>query len=246
MDEHSKKGRKPLRAYLLEGLMIFVAVTLGFLAESLREDLSSREKEAEYVKSLINQLVQDSLRLREAIFENERKIKGLDSLLALPLTEINVSRTRYLLYKYSQMHVTYYSAFMSHDATMLQLKYSGGFLYIRRSGIADSIAYYDQIVRGLYAAEIPYAKAINDATEALSEILHFRALNDTLYFKNGEYTGMNPPLVSNDDEKLEILFNKIWLSRGWTQNYVDKLRQWYPYTLRLINLLKSEYGDDST
>ena len=245
MDNHSEKSRKPLRTYFLEGLMIFVAVTLGFLAESLRENLSSREREAEYIKNLITQLEQDTLRLTEAIFENERKMRGLDSLLALPLSEINISRTRYLLYKYSQMHVTFYSAFISNDATMLQLKSSGGFLYIKRSGIADSIAYYDQVVRGLYAAEVPYAKAIYGATDALTEILNFRALGDTLYFNDGAYTGMEPPLVSNDHEKLEILFNKIWLSRGSTENYVNKLRQWYPYTLRLIKLLKSEYGDDS-
>jgi hypothetical protein len=78
----------------------------------------------------------------------------------------------------------------------------------------------------------------------LSDILNFRALDDTLYFKNGGYAGMEPPLVSDDHEKLEILFNKIWLSRGWTKNYLDRLRQRYPYTLRLIKLLKSEYGDD--
>lgn len=244
MDNRSEKNRKPPTAYLLEGLMIFIAVTLGFFAESFRESISNHEKELEYVKSLISQLEQDTFRLTEAIVENEKKIKGLDSLLALPLSEIRLSRTRYLLYKYSQMHVTYYSAFISNDATMLQLKYSGGFLYLKRSGIADSIAYYDQVVRNLYAAEVPYAKAFYEATDALTDILNFRALNDTIYFKNGAYTGMNPPLVSDDHEKLEILFNKIWLSRGWAKNYVDKLRQWYPYTLRLIKLLKSEYGDE--
>lgn len=245
MENRSEKGRKPLGAYLLEGLMIFIAVTLGFLAENLRENLSSRQREAEYIKSLITQLEQDTLRLTESILENERKMSGLDSLLALPLTEINTSRTKYLLYKYFQMHLTYHSAFTSNDATMLQLKYSGGFLYIKHYGIADSIAYYDQGVRELYAAQVHYAKAIDDATEALTEILNFRALDDTLYFKNGDYTGMNPPLVSTDHQKLEIVFNKIWLSRGWTKNYVDHLRQLYPYTLRLIKLLKKEYGLNS-
>jgi hypothetical protein len=53
-DLHHK--RKQFREYFLEFLMIFLAVTMGFLAESLREHFGDKEKEREYVSSLVQNL----------------------------------------------------------------------------------------------------------------------------------------------------------------------------------------------
>lgn len=35
--QHISKHAKPWKEYLLEGLMIFIAVTLGYAAENMRE-----------------------------------------------------------------------------------------------------------------------------------------------------------------------------------------------------------------
>jgi hypothetical protein len=49
-DLHHKP--KPWKEYLLEGLMIFIAVTMGFIVESIRENISAREKENEFTYGL--------------------------------------------------------------------------------------------------------------------------------------------------------------------------------------------------
>src|ERR1700730_277299 len=46
---------KPWKEYLLEGLMIFIAVMLGFFAENIREDITNNE----HVRQLTSQLVKD-------------------------------------------------------------------------------------------------------------------------------------------------------------------------------------------
>jgi hypothetical protein len=51
---------KPWKEYLLEGLMIFVAVTLGFFAENLREKISDSHRENEFAKALFAELKDDS------------------------------------------------------------------------------------------------------------------------------------------------------------------------------------------
>lgn len=53
-------NRKKFREYFLEFLMIFLAVTMGFLAESYHEYLNDRSKEKIYIKSLIEDLKTDS------------------------------------------------------------------------------------------------------------------------------------------------------------------------------------------
>src|SRR5882762_10395927 len=42
---HPNIEKKNFKEYLLEGLMIFLAVTLGFFAESLRENIANHERE---------------------------------------------------------------------------------------------------------------------------------------------------------------------------------------------------------
>jgi hypothetical protein len=89
-------NRKKFGAYLLEGLMLFIAVTLGFIAENLRENIGDRQKEREYVSSLITNLKQDTIVLNNAIQENKRKMAGLDSLISLSDEKLTDSKTRQL------------------------------------------------------------------------------------------------------------------------------------------------------
>ena len=47
--------------------MIFIAVTMGFFAESLREHMNDRVKEKEYMHSLIEGLKYDTLKYQKVI-----------------------------------------------------------------------------------------------------------------------------------------------------------------------------------
>jgi hypothetical protein len=51
-DVHHK--RKKIKEYFLEFLMIFLAVTMGFFAESLRKHVNENSKENEYINSFSN------------------------------------------------------------------------------------------------------------------------------------------------------------------------------------------------
>lgn len=229
---HPNVEKKNFKEYLLEGLMIFLAVTMGFFAESLRENITKKEKETEYITSLARDLEKDKINLGIIIDDNQKKIKGLDSLLSLADSDMANVKNRKLMYRYSS-HVSWYSVFISNDATMSQLKNSAGLQFIKRNHIADSVAKYDQEIRGLYIAEVPYNKFTSDATEFMTEMLVF-----TLK-KGDENRGY--PLVNKDKQKLQEFFNKIQIERGWTNNYIQNLQERVPYNTKLISLLKKEY-----
>jgi hypothetical protein len=237
---HPKIENKKFKEYLLEGLMISFAVFLGFLAENFREHINTREKEQEYIISLVQNLEQDKIDITNTIKDNQIKLNALDSLLSLASNNILSTVNKYSLYKYSRL-VSFYSGFSSNDATMTQLKNAGGLQYIRKDHIADSISKYDEVIRGINAAEVLYSKAINDAVDAMSQLLLFKVWKDTSYFKNGMATNKELPLLYYDPHKINIFFNKIFIERGWTQNYLNNLQEKLPYTLRLIDLLKKEY-----
>ena len=46
--------------YFLEFLMLFLAVTLGFFAENLRERISESRREKEFARQLYSELKEDS------------------------------------------------------------------------------------------------------------------------------------------------------------------------------------------
>src|SRR4051812_47853018 len=76
--EHKRKNWKE---YFLEFVMIFLAVTLGFFAEGLRENISDNKKEKEYIKSFIQNLQDDTSKIRIVINDNQQKFKRLTTLM---------------------------------------------------------------------------------------------------------------------------------------------------------------------
>ena len=60
---HPHVEKKNFKEYFLEFLMIFLAVTLGFFAESLREHMADKSKEKEFIISLKEDLISDTAQL---------------------------------------------------------------------------------------------------------------------------------------------------------------------------------------
>ena len=78
---HSHQGKKKWTEYLWEFLMLFLAVFCGFLAENLREHKVEREREKQYMESLLIDLKKDTALLSSRIqFRNER-VMNFDTLL---------------------------------------------------------------------------------------------------------------------------------------------------------------------
>src|SRR5436190_23831233 len=77
---HPHVEKKNFKEYLLEGLMIFLAVTLGFFAESFRENIIEKTREKEYMKEIVANLKYDTIRCSVNAKINIEHMHGLDSL----------------------------------------------------------------------------------------------------------------------------------------------------------------------
>ncbi len=237
---HPQVEKKNFREYFLEFLMIFLAVTMGFFAESLRENITDKEKEKEYIKSFVQNLKDDTTSMGNVIAENNMKIKKLENLMSFSFKNLSDSHTRKLFYK-SCNYIGYYSVFKSNDATMLQLKNSGGLRLIKKKNVADSISFYDNVVKILYEAEALYSDATTTTIKADREVLDYSTSYDSSYFKNDSLTDKPLPFVTNDPQKIKLLFNMVDYEIGATQNYVKNIRRRVPFVKRLLEFLKKDY-----
>ena len=149
-DLHHKP--KKWKEYFLEFLMIFLAVTLGFFAENIREHISEHKNAKILSQSLIEDIEQDTAFLTKAIIFSNAKITGCDSLLSmllLPRNEWNdTSFYRYLSF------VSPSNPFFPTDGTYKQITTSGSLKYFDQTIINQLNAYDVQLKKAMYWAEV--------------------------------------------------------------------------------------------
>src|ERR1700680_179092 len=80
---HPNVEKKGFKEYFLEFLMIFLAVNMGFIAESLRENIVERTKEHQYIQSFYEDLNSNGKRIQDFILYTGNQIISADSLLYL-------------------------------------------------------------------------------------------------------------------------------------------------------------------
>ena len=80
---HPHIERKSFKEYLLEGLMIFLAVSMGFIAENIRENIGDRAREKEYIENIKKDLVRDTANLNVWIAALYTRVESFDSLITI-------------------------------------------------------------------------------------------------------------------------------------------------------------------
>jgi hypothetical protein len=138
---HPHVEKKSFKEYLLEYIMIVLAVTTGFFAEGLREHLGDREKEETYVKSLKEDLIIDTTNMAGSIYLQGKQIEAFDSLrLLLNKTVLDTAEVN-TAYYYARI-ATRKKNFRPNDKTLVQLKSSGNFRLIRTQALIDKLLDY--------------------------------------------------------------------------------------------------------
>ena len=80
---HPHVEKKGFKEYFLEFVMIFLAVTLGFIAENIREGITNRKKEKQYMVLLGQDLKKDTAALHYSIRRLNRDFSSEDSMISL-------------------------------------------------------------------------------------------------------------------------------------------------------------------
>src|SRR5579863_4502106 len=148
-DLHHK--RKNFKEYFLEFLMIFLAVTMGFFAENIRENYVEHTSAREYASLLIEDLATDTVELNNASHVLNLIITAGDSLGNL-LTNDPKLIVGGKLYYYEYLSSTRWNL-ISHDATLQQLKSSGALRYLGDTSLIRKIMNYEESVQIIYLAQ---------------------------------------------------------------------------------------------
>jgi hypothetical protein len=239
---HHVTHKKKWSEYLLEFLMIFLAVFLGFVAENKREQLVEKKKALEYMSSFYDDLRIDDRQLQVLIPMFEKKNLRLDTMLTL-LKGVSKTTGANGLYKYYYEPANY-PDFIYTDRTIQQLKNSGGLRLITKKEVSDSIIAYDASVKQIAIA----------ISEAISEQIHLiRQMNNRLFDLSccpeiGQYNPYNDirfpepgTLLTYDEKVLAEYYNSVLFVKRIFSVQRVRFGQLRDQNNRLQQFLKKEY-----
>ena len=239
-DLHHKE--KNFKEYFLEFLMIFLAVTMGFFAESIRERISDNSKEKEYIISMLEDVQTDTANIHNAIALNKKRVLALDTLATLCFN-YDASKSNdpdiYRLYRQALVHPDFISLT---ERTLSQLKNSGAMRLIRKKEVIDSIVLYDDLAKKLIDQQGYYELYQNKTVETSFKIFNFGYYN--FGYKKGvsEAHKYDAAKLISTDKLLFIEFgNCISVYKGVVRFYTDRLEETDEHANYLITTIKSQY-----
>jgi muconolactone delta-isomerase len=204
--------KKKFKEYFLEFLMIFLAVTLGFFAENVREHFDEEKTTKQYLEDFRQELLQnkDLYQRYDRLFA--QKIPATDSLTHIFINKKendDLLTTARLISFTRQVFVSTIS-----KAAYDQMVNSGGLKYIHDAAFRDSLTIYE---RGIYDFQ-KYNEIVDDyRSDAFPDISSIEPLYSMLSilpiagYKNVPIT---PFAKLTQKERTEILnFYNIYLVR---------------------------------
>jgi hypothetical protein len=136
-DIHHKS--KKWKAYFLEFLMLFLAVTLGFFAEQIRERYVEKERLHNYFGSMVLDINSNIIALDSSIRENSKMVIKYDSIVkSFLLNRDTLDRTAFA----RNMGAIWYRGFLNRNETFEQMKSSGSLRYINDFSLLTAIMKY--------------------------------------------------------------------------------------------------------
>ncbi|NDA61626.1 MAG: hypothetical protein EBX50_06240 [Chitinophagia bacterium] len=209
---HHLGHKKKWKEYFLEFLMLFVAVTLGFFAENIREHYVEKSREEKFIAIVHEDLLNDIRALNKLKHAYEQRLKREDTLLNL-LALQNFTKTNDLYYLARLNSVR---EFFHHSKNgFLQLKNAGGLRMVENISIIKKIQGYEISVDEMDELQSLTENLLMNYREKMAEIFDGRifrvmATNPSAESLEDRFSRPlgNPALISSNSAEINQFLNK--------------------------------------
>jgi len=236
-------NRKKFREYFLEFLMIFLAVTMGFIAENIREDIANAHREKSLMLSMLEDLKSDSASISVSIAFTNYVAAGLDTLSNVLFEEPRITADPEI-YRLNSSYMRLVSTNYS-DQTSSQLK-AGGMINIKNREVANGISHYWGTVKGIELSQENYRARMGNATEVAYKIFNGKFTHtlaiDSVTFASVVDIDPAAKLMITDEAILVNYGNYIRVLRNILKTfYMRNLDKQLKECLKLKSLILKQY-----
>ena len=237
---HSHSARKKWTHYFWEFLMLFLAVTLGFLVENQREHMIEHQREKQYMRSMIEDLKSDTSQIASVIKVKVLRNNMIDSLvfwLSSPGYKAHLNDIYFFARSVSPP-----LNFFPNDRTIQQLKSSGGLRLIRNTNVSNSIMEYDQKMKFQLSdigdeenLRLEYRKSVRKLFDGKILISMLENIDRI------EKPDNNPPLFNDDKTAINDLIVDVQYVKKACQIQIIRHLELKKQATILIDLIQKEY-----
>lgn len=194
--------------YVFEFLMLFLAVTLGFLVENKREYYADERRGKQYIKSFVEDLEKDTSNFSHLISLYKEKSSVLKTLFDCYDSVTGKMHSAECLWDIADYSLGFPDLVYT-DRTLQQLKNAGGLRLLNRDD-ADSITAYDNMLRAAEKNETTEVQEIQTLLRNITfELINFNLVKRRLTGKNESGIKDAPFIYGNNGELINRYFNVL-------------------------------------
>lgn len=247
---HAHTPRKKWNHYFWEFLMLFLAVTLGFLVENQREHYIEKIRAKDFSKTLVKDLQNDTAAIHAHIKTTKIYVAIADSLLSLSQTRLDGREAS--LFSFYTRFLYWTVPIVWNRATFEQIKNSGSLRYFRNYSLLETMIKYEAIVNRVeletYHHQVRGNMLLNQINVIIDPSHHYELSKhyiwqlDTMSRKTIE--SLLAPTESLENKRPEIreMLNMMIVQQRNLRFNRDVLwKQAEELAIALINDLKKEY-----
>ena len=219
--------------------MLFLAVFCGFLAEYQLEHKIERDREKQYIKSLVSDLRTDVINI-EAVQKQNHLAKQAGDSLFLVLTSPD--------YKKNTASVYYFGRFFSirdffnmTDGTLKQLNNAGGLRLIHNKDVVDSLQSYQYIYSEIVKAQELKELQLIGYRDVMCKVFDIRVFEKMVNGIQIIRPDGNPELFSDNKELHNELLMKVHFvkrNNALLLNWLDEMKQ---KSINLQAVIRKQY-----
>ena len=241
---HHSHHPKKWKEYITEFLMLFLAVSLGFMAENIREHQIEQHREKQYMVSFVADLESDIVNIMEGMPRKDARMKAIDTLFQYFNENPNVTAVPAIIVK-KMKRAAYDRSYVRNTTTINQLKNSGNLRLIRNRRVVDSIASYDwrwsrmEYYRETYISNQKDIYQLEEQIIEATDIIGYFIKNDSLTSENSSpKTGNIRIRREKLNSYLNLLARQLIVTKIDKENYLKVAVM----SRDLINNIKQEYN----
>jgi hypothetical protein len=241
---HHSHHPKKWKEYITEFLMLFLAVSLGFMAENIREHQIEKQREIAYLQNVHEDLKLDLINIDDVISSNTIRLRAMDTLFQLINNNTITNEDVYYYIRNLALRATFESSHVGLD----QIKSAGGFRMVKNPEIISGIQEYERALDALNKLENVRERTLEQARFKMAVVFEPTISYEMLVNQGQGDMRFNRPqkadeILQKNKQAVKELFNLVTFGLN-SNRYLNRiLSNQKKIGLKLDSAIVKEYGD---
>ena len=241
---HHSHHPKKWKEYITEFIMLFLAVSLGFMAENIREHQIEKHREIAYLKNVHEDLKLDLINIDNVLNSNTIRLQAMDTLFTIINNNTITNEDVYYYIRNLALRATFESSHVGLD----QIKSAGGLRMVKNPEIISGIQEYERALDALDKLENVRERTLEQARFKMAVVFEPSISYEMLVGQGQGIMRFNRPkkadaILQNNKQAVKELLNLVTFglnSNKYLNTNLEKLKK---IGQKLDSAIVKEYGD---